>query len=174
MLAALASTPATLGAGRLVCVDGFAGSGKTTLATAIQRATGARVLHTDEMLHGWRGLFGLGDTLDRLLRPLASDDVSAWTRWDWHADDWAETFPVPPLDPGELLLVEGVGSSVGPHRDLISLALWVDANEATRTQRWLDRDGSEARPFIEQWQSDERSLHRAAETRARAHLILTT
>ena len=39
------SRPATLGAGRLVCVDGPAGSGKTTLGAALAERTGAQLIH---------------------------------------------------------------------------------------------------------------------------------
>jgi len=46
--------PATLGRGRLVCVDGPTGSGKTTLASGLQELSpGAAVVHSDELLEGW-------------------------------------------------------------------------------------------------------------------------
>ena len=48
--------PPTLGDGRLVCVDGPAGSGKTTLAAGIAARTGAPVLHMDDLYPGWSGL----------------------------------------------------------------------------------------------------------------------
>ncbi len=52
--------PARLGSGRLVCVDGPAGSGKSTLARAVaeagqQRVPSVHVIHTDDLLDGWRG-----------------------------------------------------------------------------------------------------------------------
>ena len=47
------AAPPTLGDGRLVCVDGPAGSGKTTLAAALADVVpGAHVIHCDELLHG--------------------------------------------------------------------------------------------------------------------------
>ena len=41
--------PPTLGRGRLLCVDGPAGSGKTTLADEVRAITGAPVVHMDNL-----------------------------------------------------------------------------------------------------------------------------
>ena len=55
------SRPPTLGAGRLVCVDGPAGSGKTTLAAAVAALAPRRTLvHIDDLYDGWDGLPGVG------------------------------------------------------------------------------------------------------------------
>ena len=47
------AAPPRLGPVRLVAVDGFAGSGKTTFAGRLAEALGAQVLHTDDLLEGW-------------------------------------------------------------------------------------------------------------------------
>jgi hypothetical protein len=101
----------------LVCVDGPAGSGKTTLAGAIAALVDdVTVVHCDEMLQGWRGLPGLGRTIEAMLRPLARDRPGTWTRWDWAAERWAETHDVAP---GGLLVLEGVGSWDAAYADLV-------------------------------------------------------
>ena len=69
--------PATLGAGRLVCVDGRAGAGKSTLGDAVVVAAAelgtARMVHTDDLLAGWSGLAALGPTLaEGLVAPLTA------------------------------------------------------------------------------------------------------
>ena len=73
VLVLVAAGPARLGGGRLLCVDGPAGSGKSTLASAVQDATGATVIHLDDLLDGWTG--GLPKVVDALvtdvLEPLA-------------------------------------------------------------------------------------------------------
>jgi len=172
VLRAALDRPPTLGAGRLVCIDGLAGSGKTTLARALAaQAPEALVLGTDEMLEGWRGLPGLGRSVEALLRPLAAGRPGHWRRWDWYADAWAETRTV---EPGPLLVLEGVGSAAAAYDELITLLVWVEADRDVRLARWLARDGEAMRPHWDTWLADEEALHAREDTRARADLVLRT
>ena len=105
--------PARLGDGRLVCVDGPAGSGKSTLARAVAEAGQSRVpsvhvIHTDDLLDGWRGLPGLGRRLfDDVVAPLAAGRPAQYRRYDWVAGAFAEEHVVAPMD---LLVLDGVGT----------------------------------------------------------------
>jgi len=161
----LAARPATLGDGRLLCIDGPAGSGKTTLAAAVAARTGASVVHTDDLLEGWEGLPGLAASLERLLRPLASGGAGAYRRWDWYADAWAETVTVPSAP---LLIVEGVGSTSGTHADLITVSVWVEAPPPLRRARGLARDGVELAHHWARWEVEEQALFARERTRERA------
>ncbi|WP_182376119.1 4-amino-4-deoxy-L-arabinose transferase [Nocardioides sp. WS12] len=172
VLAAALARPATLGVGRLICIDGLAGSGKTTLAAAIAAlAPEAVVIGTDEMLEGWRGLPGLGASIEALLRPLAAGQPGHWWRWDWHSDDWAEAHVVAP---GPLLILEGVGSAASSYDDLVTLLVWVEADRETRLARGLARDGEDQRGHWLTWLDDETALHERENTRARADLVIAT
>ena len=165
----LARAP-TLGSGRLLCVDGPAGSGKTTLAAAVAaRVPGSQVVHVDDLLEGWSGLPRLPDRLEVLLRPLARDLPSSYVRWDWVADGWAETVPV---RPGPLLVLEGVGSGAAAYADLGTLLVWVEAPHDLRMQRGLARDGDAFAPHWERWAAAEESLFARERTRARADLVV--
>jgi hypothetical protein len=129
------AAPPTLGPGRLVCVDGPAGSGKTTFAAALADVVpGTQVVHCDELLQGWHGLPGLAATVERLLAPLAAGGPGRWVRWDWYADDWAEAHTV---EPGGLLVVEGVGSWSPAIADLVGVLVWVEAESSLRLERGL-------------------------------------
>lgn len=172
VLAAALERPPTLGTGRLICIDGLAGSGKTTLASALAAlAPDAVVIATDEMLAGWRGLPGLGASVEALLRSLALGEPGCWRRWDWQADGWAETRTVAPAP---LVVLEGVGSAASSYDDLVTLLVWVEADEDTRLARGLARDGEEFRAHLLTWFEDEAELHARENTRARADLVITT
>ncbi len=169
VLAHALASPPTLGEGRLICVDGLTGAGKTTLATGLAALTGAPVIHADDLLEGWGGLPELGATIDAVLRPLAAGHPSTWRRWDWHVSVWAETHT---LAPAPLLIIDGVGSGAAAYDDLITTLVWLEADRDVRRARGLARDGEDFAPHWEQWEADEAALHARDRTRERADLIL--
>ncbi len=157
--------PATLGGGRLVCVDGPAGSGKTTLAAAMGDLSGGVVVHMDDLYPGWSGLCEVEAQLGGLLLPLAEHRAGAYRRYDWLAGRLAETVTV---EPTPLLVVEGVGSGVARFADLTTLLVWVEAPYDLRMARGLARDGAGFAPHWEQWARDETALFDREQTRERA------
>jgi cytidylate kinase len=164
--------PPTLGEGRMVCVDGPAGSGKTTLAAAIaELVPDAQVVHCDEMLQGWRGLPGLAASVERLVEPMAAGGAGSWRRWDWAADDWAERHAV---HPGGLLVLEGVGCWSPSIASSVGCLVWVEADTDLRLARGMARDGEQMRPQWLQWRIDEDELFARLGTRASADLVVTT
>ena len=166
------AAPPTLGTGRLVCVDGPAGSGKTTVAAALADVVpDAHVVHCDELLEGWRGLPGLARTIETFLEPLSRGNESRWTRWDWAADDWAESHPV---EAGGLLVLEGVGCWSPSVAGLVGVLVWVEAESGLRLRRGIARDGEHMRPQWEQWRIDEDALFARLGTRAHADLVVVT
>lgn len=170
VVAQLVAREPTLGRGRLLCVDGPAGSGKTTLAASVAALVeGAVVVHMDDLFQGWDGLPHADRQHSRLLRPLAERRAGHWTRWDWHAGRWAETHRV---DPGPLLVLEGVGSGAASHADLHTLLVWVEAPLALRRERGLARDGDDFAPHWDRWAADERRLFAQECTRERADVLV--
>jgi uridine kinase len=172
VLALTLERPATLGAGRLVCLDGPAGSGKTTLAHALAAlAPDAAVVHTDELLEGWAGLPGLAGSVRALLEPLSRGAAGEWTRWDWHAGAWAETHQV---RPAALLVLDGVGSWSPAIAGWVTTLVWLDATHDVRMRRGIERDGEHFAPYWDRWARDEAALFARDRTRDRADLVIET
>ena len=159
----------TLARGRLICVDGPAGSGKTTLAAEVAELSGAPVLHMDDMFEGWGGLPRITDQLESLLRPLAGGRAGTYRRWDWPGNAWAETIIVPPAP---LLVLEGVGSGAAQVADVITVLAWVEVPYELRMERGLERGGVGVAENWRQWAVDEQELFARERTRERADVVL--
>ena len=170
-LALAGARPPTLGAGRLVCVDGPAGSGKTTLATAIATRADAPVVHMDDLYDGWGGLPRVGDQLDRLLLPLAEGRAGSYRRYDWQAMAYDGVVTVPPAP---LLVLEGVGSGSAAYDRLRTVLVWVDAPHDLRRARGIARDGDAFAPHWDAWARAEDELFAQERTRERADLVVDT
>jgi hypothetical protein len=156
----------TLGSGRLVCVDGPAGSGKTTLAAAVADALGGPpVVHMDDLYPGWDGLTQVGAVVLELLRPLAEGRAGSYRRYDWARGEYAEEHRVPP---GDWLLLEGVGSGGSGWAHWTTLLAWVEAPEGLRLARGIRRAGEAMRGHWLRWRADEEALFARDGTRARA------
>jgi len=157
------------GGTRLVCVDGPAGSGKTTLAAEVAALTGAQVVHGDDLMSGWRGLDAVGRQLASVVDDLAAGRDAAYDHFDWHADRYVRRVPVPP---GPWLVVEGVGSGARAAAWACTILVWVEADDDLRLERGLARDGEEMREHWLQFVEDERALFAAEGTRERADVVV--
>jgi uridine kinase len=159
---------ARLGSTRLVCVDGPAGAGKTTLTGRLTTSLGpgTAVVHMDDLYAGWT-LTGAVDRLATgILEPLAERRPGAYQRYDWDAGRFRpEPVPVPVPD---VLIVEGCGSSPRRFDPWTTLRIWVEAPRALRMTRGLERDGAAVADLWVQWQVLEAVVFRAEDTRARA------
>jgi uridine kinase len=172
LLAWTLSRPATLGAGRLVCVDGPAGSGKTTLACGITLAAGGsvRLLHMDDIYEGWSGLeAAMTRVADHVVGPLRTGRAGRYRRYDWVREEPAEEHLVEPVD---LLVIEGVGSGGAAYADSTTCLVWVEAPADERLRRGLERDGEAVRAQWLAFMADEEAMFARERTRARADVIV--
>lgn len=166
--------PARLGRVRLVCVDGPAGSGKTTLAGEVRTVLVARgvdvaVVHLDDLYEGWRGIEGsLWPRLRaQVLEPLRRGRPGRLQRYDWTAGAFGTWHDVPVPD---VLVVEGCGAARREADTLASLRVWVEAPSDVRRARWEARDGTADAAHHEAWRADERAHLARERTRERADL----
>jgi len=126
----------------ITIVDGRSGAGKTALAARLAEASGARVLHMDDLYAGWHGLATGSRLLERgILAPLAAGRRAVWRRWDWEIGDWGAEDSA---SPGEPLIVEGCGSLTLESREHAARAIWLEAPEDVRRSRALARDGDDS------------------------------
>lgn len=163
------ATQPRCGSTRLVCVDGPAGSGKTTLAAALADALGgASVVHMDDLYEGWGQQ--LGDPLAArveawLLVGWAAGLVGMHPRYDWVAGRFAQWVSVPGAP---VVILEGCASASARLRAMASLVVWVQAPADVRLQRGLARDGDATAEHWRAWQAHEAAHFAADGTRAAA------
>ncbi len=175
LVARARAAPARCGAVRVLCVDGPAGSGKTTLAEALAAAAGgAPVVHLDDCYEGWSQPLGEPLTArlrDWLLDPWARGDAGRHPRYDWAAGRFGGWVEVPATP---LVVLEGCGSAAAGVRERAALVVWVEADEGVRLARGLARDGAALQAHWVAWQAAEAAHFAADGTRAAADVVVRT
>jgi energy-coupling factor transporter ATP-binding protein EcfA2 len=161
-----------LGRTRLVCIDGPAGSGKTTLAGRLAAGLGPAtvVVHLDDLYAGWTLTGAVARLRAGVLRPLAQGRPGAHSRFDWDAGRFTPAPVAVPVPPD--LVVEGCGSSPRVLDPWTSLRIWVEAPLEVRTARGLARDGAHMAGEWRRWQQREAAEFSAQGTRSRADVVI--
>jgi len=161
LAARVLAAPPRLGPVRLVAVDGFAGSGKTTFAGRLGAALGAQVIHTDDLLEGWTDTESFWTRLEEwVLEPLREGQPGHYRRYDWLHERFGDRWHDVPVT--HALVIEGVTSARAAIRPELALSVWVEAPKSVRMVRGLARDGERLRPQWEAWQLAEEA-HVAAD-----------
>jgi uridine kinase len=180
LAATVLAAPARLRGSRLVCIDGRAGAGKTSLAAELAEACAAAepalgasvVIHMDDLYAGWSGLPGVAEEVTRqLVDPWVAGEPGQLAVWDWHGHVRLEPVPVP-LPP--LVVLEGVGSWSRDYDDVVSTLVWLDCDAEVRQRRALERDGGLFVVHWDAWAADEERVHTREQTRLNADVVLDT
>lgn len=160
----------------LIGIDGRSGSGKTTLAAALVArlapCADVRLLALEDMYPGWDGLSAV--THDDgpyvgALRRLAHGSPAEIPTWDWHG---SQPGPVRTLGPAEVVVCEGVGALSRGARGLLTLGVWVEADDRARRERALARDSETYAPHWDRWAEQEQRYLAAHAPAAAADLRL--
>jgi uridine kinase len=170
LAARLRAAPPRLGRTRLVCVDGPAGSGKTTFAGRLSAALGGTVpvVHMDDLYAGWTTTGAVARLSAGVLRPLSEGRPGGYHRYDWAAGRFAADLTAVPVP--EVLVVEGCGSSPRELDPVTTLRVWVEAPAGLRLARGLERDGAGMADAWHRWQRAEDALFAVERTKERADL----
>lgn len=171
LAALIASGQPACGATTVIALDGPSGSGKTDIAERLAAATGAAVLHLDDIYPGWTGLAATPPMVRSVLDQIAVGNTGSVHRWDWDA---GKDGPLLRIPPAPLLILDGVGSGASVIRPYLSLLVWVDAPLDVRRRRALARDGDVYAPFWDTWAAQEAEHFAVEQTRIHADLVIDT
>lgn len=150
----------------VIAIDGYGGSGKTSLAaTLADELGGVPVVHTDDFVtpedyFGWGPQF-----LTAVLEPIARGAAASYQPYRWVEQCFG---PEVTVAGGGTVIVEGVSSSRVAFRPYLALVVWVDAPRHVRLARGLRRDGRAARAFWHDWMAAEARFFAHEDLRALA------
>ena len=127
----------------VLAIDGHGGSGKSTIAAAVARATGAALVHTDdfftdappvrrigwpmESYYDWRRLRA------QALEPLRACRGASFRRVNW--DTGGAPAGLVTVDPAGVIVLEGVFSAAPELADQVNRAVFVETPEPERLRR---------------------------------------
>jgi uridine kinase len=137
----------------LVAIDGWGGSGKTSLAQWLANEVGGTTVCSDDFarpgIPGWEwDRFN-----EQVLQPLSRDERARYQRYDWTDDQLAEWHEI---EPGGFLIAEGVSISRTELVDLWNLKVWVECPYELRLARGVERDGEAMRDtWVNVWMPEE-------------------
>ena len=165
-----------------VAIDGPCTSGKTTLATVLQRRFGGNVLHMDDFFlrpeqRTPERFAEPGGNVDRerfedeVLAPLAAGKIAQYRPWDCHTGDFAASRNV---EPARLTIVEGSYSMHPALRGYYDLMICLTIDSGEQLRRLEARNPRILQRFIDEWIPLENRYFASTETRTAADMIVDT
>lgn len=165
-----------------VAIDGPCTSGKTTLATVLQRRFGGNVLHMDDFFlrpeqRTPERFAEPGGNVDRerfedeVLAPLAAGKIVQYRPWDCHTGDFAASHNV---EPARLTIVEGSYSMHPALRGYYDLMICLTIDSGEQLRRLEVRNPRMLQRFIDEWIPLENRYFASTETRTAADMIVDT
>ncbi|WP_042415082.1 uridine kinase family protein [Streptacidiphilus anmyonensis] len=161
---------------RLLAVDGYAGSGKTTFAALLAGELGedgpAPVVHLDDLATHEEFFAWTGRLRTEVLAPLAEGRPVRHRVYDWELARFDETVRELPAAP-PFLILEGVGAGRRAVRPYLSALLWMDLDAETARTRGELRDGPQLAEFWKQWTKEQSEHFRVDPSRGFADFLVT-
>lgn len=155
---------------RIVAIDGCAGAGKSTFASALAGVLeAAPIIPTDDFASWEIPLDWTPRFIEQVLLPLSRNEDVRYQRYDWVSRRLAEWITVVRQP---YLLVEGVGSSRLDFAPYLTFSIWIDTDRDERLRRGLQRDGVEMTELWLRWMAEEDAYVAREAPGARADLVL--
>jgi uridine kinase len=175
LAAVLAARPAPGMSTSIVAVDGYGGAGKSTFAARLGELLNAEgspadLVHTDDFASPDNPLNWWPRLLAQVLQPLRAGAVARYQRYDWDRGRLAEWHDV---QPGGLVLLEGVSASRDVFRPYLGLTVWVETPADERLRRGLERDGEQMQDQWRQWMADEVAWGEVEQPWMRADVVVS-
>jgi len=138
---------------KLICIDGPAGSGKSTFALNLAGyLDNCKTIHMDDVYEGWDKALSsqlVNDLKDWFIDPLDAGKPISFKKFDWSKLQRSETisFPNP-----KYLILEGVGAASKGIRERACQVIWVEVDQPLGYQRVILRDGMSISEEMKTWQ----------------------
>ena len=122
----------------LLAIDGYGGSGKTTLAKEIQSDfPGSSIITLDDFVTSTESPADRRRFLSQVLKPLSEGKGSHYQRFDWHEEaltDWIS------VKSEGLIIIEGVTVLGDDFNSYYNFRIWIDCPIELASKRGMERD----------------------------------
>mgnify|MGYP006268296511 CR=1 FL=1 len=157
----------------VVCIDGPAGSGKTTLANHLaEQFTENNLVHADDLYAGWDTPISAefaARVVRQIINPHLSGEQSNYSVYNWSVKSFSERKF---LTPKPLLILEGVGVGMESIRKYADLVVFIDIDQTTGLHRVLARDGISISSEMVNWQEMESRHFDIDQTKKAADIVI--
>jgi uridine kinase len=127
----------------ITTIDGWAGAGKTTLASHLAQTFSDRgsvfIVHMDDLYQGWDDPLGqaLTEALTTIVHAHLNKESFTFSAFNWITMAPGDEIAIPVVDH---LILEGVGAGQRAIRDHVDSKIWVEIEPVVGLQRVLERD----------------------------------
>ncbi len=159
----------------LIAIDGFGGSGKSTMAHDLaRRLDNVSIVHSDDFHLPELNRSDRARISEQVIKPLKANRIARYQRFDWPSSSLAEWHEIYPRG---VVILEGVSML---HPDLgnqYDLTIWIDMPQEEAAKRGIDRDLHEYKVDTrEQWEKiwipQEKEYVESVNPKAKADIIV--
>jgi uridine kinase len=163
----------------LIAIEGFGGSGKTTIAQKLANQLGsAYVVGIDDFIvkdkltePSWdRGAFDRKRLEEQVLRPLSQDKSASYQKLIWDTNTLSEPVAIPEVD---YVIVEGITAYHPDIEHYYAFKIWVDTPLEVAQARGHARDGAnENAGNWNLWTANDRAYQQQYHPEQRANYVI--